>query len=57
MIDVVRICVDVDEEMNKKIESLARLLNLPKRRIVYLILSHYLILHETYRNGKEVELK
>ncbi len=54
---MVRLCIDLDEEMNRKLESLSKLLQLPKRRIVYLILSHYLILHETYRNGKEVELK
>ena len=54
---MVRVCVDLDDEMNKKLESLSKLLQLPKRRVVYLILSHYLILHETYRNGKEVELK
>ena len=57
MRSMVRVCVDIDEEMNKKLESLSKLLQLPKRRIVYLILSHYLILHETYRNGREVELK
>ena len=57
MTSMVRVCVDLDDEMNKKIESIARLLNLPKRRVVYLILSHYLILHDEYAKGKEVKLK
>ena len=52
-----RVCIDIDDEMNKKLESLSKLLQLPKRRIVYLILSHYLILHDEYARGKEVRLE